>query len=205
MEGRVPGAPPGGRRVGGRAVVVSLLAFVALLATPAAVAVNSGWSTFPLDQLVEATSSSGAVVTWTDPTTVDPGLDVVHARRSRVPRSRLAMSTVTCTATDTSSAVPVTFSDELYRDRAGHDAADGHRARQHDDAGDRPVRRRGRRSRSPPRTPSTRARRVVVRAAVGQHVPDRDDDRSPAPRPTRTATQARRPSRSRSRTRRRRS
>ena len=56
MEGRVPGAPPGGRRVGGRAVVVSFLAFVALLATPAAVADTPGWSNVPSDMTLEATS-----------------------------------------------------------------------------------------------------------------------------------------------------
>ena len=55
MEGRVRGAPPGGRRVGGRAVVVWLLTFVALLATPAAIADPPGWDNVPGDQTVEAT------------------------------------------------------------------------------------------------------------------------------------------------------
>ena len=108
MEGRVPGAPPGGRRVGGRAVVVSLLALVALLATPAAIAVSPGWLTVPEDQVVEATSSSGAVVTWTDrmPTTVAPGLDIDCAPESGT-TFQIGTWTVTCTATDNQVAVPV--------------------------------------------------------------------------------------------------
>ena len=87
MEGRVRGAPRGGRRVGGRAVVVWFLTFVALLATPAAIADPPGWDNLPRDQKSEAILFGWCSATWTDPTQL-VACCRWHARPYRAARSR---------------------------------------------------------------------------------------------------------------------
>jgi hypothetical protein len=94
-----------------RIVLVSLLVLAALLVTPAAIA-DPLWSDFPADQVAEATSSAGAVVTWTDPTAADAATSLVV---SCAPLSgstfALGNTTVTCTATEPVSGVTVLTDD----------------------------------------------------------------------------------------------
>jgi len=79
------------------------LAVAALLATPSAVADPPTLSGVPSDMTLEATSSSGALATWTDPTASDGDGNPTTVECSPASGSTfpLGTTTVTCTATDT--------------------------------------------------------------------------------------------------------
>jgi HYR domain-containing protein len=79
-----------------------VLAFVALLATPAAIADPPVLSGVPGNQTLEATGPGGAAFSWPDPTAIDEGLIPVPV--SCAPPSGttfpITTTTVTCSATD---------------------------------------------------------------------------------------------------------
>jgi hypothetical protein len=81
--------------------VAALLSGLALLAVPSAVADTPLLSGAPSDMTVEATGSSGEVVTWTDPTATssEPPVTVSCSPASGSTFS-LGTTQVTCTATD---------------------------------------------------------------------------------------------------------
>ena len=91
-------APRRRQRVGGRGVLVSVVAFAALLATPAAVADPPGLIGVPGNQTLEATSSAGAVFSSPDPVASNGSpVECVPPSSTTFP---LGTTTVTCTATD---------------------------------------------------------------------------------------------------------
>ncbi len=86
----------------GQLLALALLAGAALLVTPTAAADPPTLSGVPSGLTVEATSSAGAVVTWTDPTATDgEGNDTtVECSPASGSTFPLGSTTVTCVATD---------------------------------------------------------------------------------------------------------